>query len=175
MNQRTPLVARVRGACVGSVSAAVSIAAHGAAGGGAPDQQSLVFLLAVCAAVGAAVPAVRLRHDPAVRLGLLAGGQVLGHLTLGVSAGHGHGIVPGPTMLASHLAALVASAVLVAGAERACRRILGALRRIVVVLLSLPPVQAPIWVAVLAPRTEPARRLLVSAQAGRRGPPGVLV
>src|SRR5690606_40171557 len=96
-----PVLAQVRGAAVGSVSGAVSIAAYGVAGGGMPPSQSaVVLLLAACAGVGAAVAAVTVRDRNWVfLLAALTAGQVVGHTTLTVVDDHAHGLELSPAMI----------------------------------------------------------------------------
>nr|WP_206024599.1 hypothetical protein [Rhodococcus sp. 14C212] len=161
----------MRGAFVGSTSAAVSVAAHGLAGGGIPSQSSVVLLIAACAAFGAAVSAIRAsRLLPALVLPLGAG-QIVGHTVLTLTAEHAHGLGLSPAMLGAHAAALVVSAALIRAAEQGRAAALGVLRRIVAAVLTLPPAHAPLWVATPSHRARLVLRVLVSAQAGTRGPP----
>lgn len=169
------MLARVRGAAVGSISGAVGIAAHGIAGGGMPPSESaVVLLLAACAAVGAATASLRVHdRDSMVLIAALAAGQLIGHTTLGLASDHAHGLGLTPPMVAAHLAAIAVSAVVVRGAERACLRALGALTRIVLAVLTLPPVDIGTWAATPVYRAKLSLWLLVSAAAGTRGPPAL--
>jgi len=163
MSAEKDFAARVRGAFVGGMSGAVSIAAHALAGGAAPGQASAVLLLAAAAAVGLLAAGTRL---PIV--GVLAAGQVVGHGVLSLDAGHVH--VPGAGMLAAHTAAIVVAALLVRGAEHGCRVGLTAVRRASVPPFAPAPVAVPGWTPV-AHHPRVRRGLLVAAGLGTRGPP----
>ncbi|MGQ9409287.1 hypothetical protein [Mycolicibacterium gilvum] len=102
-----------RGALVGASSAAMTLGAHAAAGGGAlPVGSSLVLALLVCATVGALAGAVR-SDDRRVRwlatTSALGGAQFLGHIALALTGQHHDALVPtpGPSMIAAHIAAAV--------------------------------------------------------------------
>lgn len=155
------LVARVRGGLTGATSGAVSIAAHALGGGGTPSQSAVVLLLATTLAVGVVAAGTRI---PVAAV--LIAGQVLGHLVLALDAGHTH--VPGPAMFAGHAAATAVAALLVAAAERGCRVVLAAVRR--VSPAPFTPVAAP--AAVLVPPRPPVLHdLLRSTGIVPRGPP----
>ena len=165
------MLARVRGAAVGSLSGAISIAAHGMAGGGMPPSQSAV-VLAACAGVGAAVTAIGERdRNSMVLLAALTAGQVIGHTTLTVAGGHPHGLGLSASMIVAHLAAIAVSAAAVRGAEHACLRVLAALTRVVLVIFTPAPVENAVWSATPIYRAKLSLWLLVSAAAGTRGPP----
>lgn len=168
-----PVLAQVRGAAVGSVSGAVSIAAHGVAGGGMPPSQSaVVLLLAACAGVGAAVAAVTVRdRNWLFLLAALTAGQVVGHTTLTVVDDHAHGLELSPAMIAAHLAAVAVSAAVVRAVEGACLHVLGAFTRVMLVLVSVPPAQTVVWSATPVYRATLSLWLLAGAAAGTRGPP----
>ncbi|QSE92010.1 hypothetical protein JWS13_26905 [Rhodococcus pseudokoreensis] len=176
MNSRTEVLAQVRGAVVGSSSGAVSIAAHGMAGGGMPpNEASVVLLLVACAAVGAAVAALRITgRDGLVLVAALATGQLIGHTTLGLAGEHAHGLGLSTPMIAAHLAAIAVSAALVRGAERACLRALAAVTRIVLAILTPAPVRTATWSATPVYRAKLSLRLLVGSAAGTRGPPALV-
>jgi hypothetical protein len=76
-----------------------------------------VLLLLICSAVGAATSAATpdgRRHRPAVLIGALVTGQVLGHIALAGTAHHGmHGVLPSAQMMAAHGAAAIALGVLI--------------------------------------------------------------
>ncbi|MFD7046166.1 hypothetical protein [Rhodococcus jostii] len=173
MNSRVEVLARVRGAAVGSISGAVSIAAHGIAAGGMPPcEAAVVLLLAACAAVGVAVAASRVRdRDTVVLVAALTAGQLVGHTTLGLVGDHAHGVGLSAPMIAAHLAAIVVSAGVVHGAERACLRVLAVVTRTVLVILTPPPVDAGTWSPIPVYRAKLSLWLLISAAAGTRGPP----
>ncbi|WP_433658301.1 hypothetical protein ACQPW1_40545 [Nocardia sp. CA-128927] len=118
-------VARVRGGSAGAISGTISVAAHGwASGGMSPDGTTLALLVAAAAVIGALVAGLAPLRDTSVGLiTALVGGQLLGHLTMGFSSGHlHHGDAQlTPTMLAAHLLAAVAAAIVIRGAEAAYR------------------------------------------------------
>ncbi|MGW5150794.1 hypothetical protein [Rhodococcus koreensis] len=176
MNSRLDVVARVRGSAVGSVSGAVSIAAHGIAGGGMPPSDgAVVLLLAACAAVGASVAAIRVAsREWLFVLSVLAAGQLIGHTTLALAADHAHGLGLSTPMIAAHLAAIAVAAVLVRSAERACLRALAALTRIVLAVLAPLQVDTGTWSATPVYRAKLSLWLLVAAGAGTRGPPALV-
>ncbi|EME23345.1 hypothetical protein G419_02595 [Rhodococcus triatomae BKS 15-14] len=162
----------MRGGFVGSLSGALTVAAHGIGGGMAPSQSSVVLLVLACSAVGALVSATRARrHDLLFLVGALAAGQALGHATLSVGAGAHHGLQLGPAMLAAHAVAAVVTAVLVRAGGRGCQLAVASLRSI------LPTPFAPVPAPALPARPVPAARrqlrrwLLVGARLGTRGPP----
>ncbi|MEV0945572.1 hypothetical protein [Rhodococcus sp. NPDC049939] len=176
MDSRVTVLARVRGAAVGSFSGAVSIAAHGMAGGGTPPSESaVVLLLAVCAAVGTAVASVQARErDWLFLAAALATGQLIGHATLGLTSAHAHGLGLSSPMMAAHAAAIAISAALVRGAERACLRALASMTRILLTVLAPLRVDTGTWSPIPVFRAKLSLWLLVSAAAGTRGPPALV-
>lgn len=163
----------MRGSVVGSLSGAVSIAAHGIGGGGMPpSESSVVLLLAACAALGASVAAVRVTSREWMYLvAVLAAGQLIGHTALALASDHAHGMGLSAPMVAAHIAAIVVSAGLVRAAERACLRALAALSRIVLAVLAPLRVDTGTWTATPVYRAKLSLWLLVGATAGTRGPP----
>ncbi|WP_128643889.1 hypothetical protein [Rhodococcus opacus] len=176
MNSRSDVVARMRGALVGSVSGAVSIAAHGIGGGGMPPSESaVVLLIAVCAAVGAMVSAIRVSsHRTAFVVAVLAAGQVAGHASLAVATHQSHGLQLSASMIAAHVVATIVAAGLIRSAERACLIALAALSRIVLIVLAPRPVDTGTWTATPVYRAKLALWLLVNATAGTRAPPALI-
>ncbi|MFD4368107.1 hypothetical protein [Rhodococcus sp. NPDC058521] len=174
MNSRPDLVARLRGAAVGSLSGGVSIAAHGIGGADAPSDRAIVLLLLACAALGASVGAVRLPVDRLpFMFGTLAAGQVVGHTTLTLVSDHAHSAVPSGPMLSAHAVALVVTALLVLAVETAAARVLAALVRIVRTAIEPYPAGADLWSATPVHRSNVSRSLLAAASAGTRGPPSL--
>ncbi|MGY0501065.1 hypothetical protein ACWZHB_21490 [Nocardia sp. FBN12] len=116
--------ARLRGACAGSMSAALSLAAHGmAAGGSLPGSTAIVLLAAASAVVGALVAGVGPLRNGAVGLAtVLLGGQLIGHTTMSWS-GHSHSADDslGLGMLTAHTIAAIVAAAVIVGAEAAYR------------------------------------------------------
>jgi hypothetical protein len=158
----------LRGLAVGSLTAALALAAHGAAGA-VPGSGAAAILLALLATgFGGLASALERADEPAVLVALLAAGQAVGHLML-VAAGHSHAPVPGGAMLAAHALAVVVGALLIAGAERLCRALSTVLddrtaRR------TPAPVVRPIW-ALTRPDHPLQSRLLVAVSISHRGPP----
>ncbi|TQF74349.1 hypothetical protein FK531_05340 [Rhodococcus spelaei] len=162
----------MRGAFVGSLSGAVSVAAHAMGGGTVPAESSMVLLVLGCAAVGAVVASARIAsHTVLFLAGALTLGQVIGHTTLALGAAHRHGLALSPAMVAMHALAVVVSAVLIRAGERGCASAVSALRRILPALFAAIPVVAPIAAVVPEYRPRVARRLLVGSSVGTRGPP----
>ncbi|QBJ95257.1 hypothetical protein ERC79_04275 [Rhodococcus sp. ABRD24] len=174
MNSPADAVARMRGMFVGSASGAVSIAAHGLGGGvSVPSEQAVVLLVAAGAVVGAVVASLRTLHHPLLFLcGVLAVGQGMGHLTLTAASDHVHGLHLTPQMLAAHTAATVLGALLIRGAERALLTALAAVARVVVTVLSAPPVpDVRRWSPTAVRRVDPTTSRVARAAGGTRGPP----
>ena len=170
MSHRLSDPSTLRGLAVGSLTAALAMAAHGAAGAALETGPAAILLALLAAAFGALAGSLERAAEPAVLVALLAVGQVTGHLML-AAAGHCHEPVPCGAMLAAHLLAVMVGAVLIAGAERLCRAlstVLGAhtTRR------TPPPAVRPLW--ALTRLDHPLQsRLLVAVSISHRGPPGV--
>lgn len=143
---RRAAVARLRGASAGSVSGALSIAAHGWAAGGMPVQSStLMLLVAASTVVGALVAGLAPLRTTAVGLvAALWGGQLIGHLVMSADMAQMHDMpLWTPAMLGAHLVGAVCAAVVILGAE-AAYRIGTAVVRALPVPVSLPAVDEPI-------------------------------
>lgn len=174
MRSSRSAVASLRGAFVGSACGAVSIAAH-ALGGGvvAPGSAPITLLLGACALIGTLARALPLRPGLAQVMLLLTAGQAIGHLALTAGPGHQHGSHSAAIMLATHLVAIPAGAVLIQGAELAARRSLSSVRRAVSALCAVlagPPPWAPSSLVAGSDPLIPPRLLLTSGR-GTRGPP----
>jgi hypothetical protein len=163
--------ARLRGTAAGLLTAALAVAAH-SVGSGAPPSGAVVGHLAVLAAtVGALAATIARAADARVLLGLLAAGQLCGHLILS-AVGHSHAAATAPpasAMLAAHVVAVGAGALLIAASDRLCRAVSRAVRAAVRV------VAAPVAVApavLVGEADQPLRSaLLLTASVSRRGPP----
>ncbi|MFC9786658.1 hypothetical protein [Rhodococcus sp. NPDC127528] len=171
MSTRQTATARMRGGFVGSLSAAVSVAAHAMGGGSAPTESSVVLLVLGCAAVGAVVASARATRTVPVLAGALTLGQVVGHTALALGAVHHHGPQLSPGMVVMHALAVVVAAGLIRAGERGLALAVSALHRILPVLFAAFPVTTPVVVGVPAYRPRLARWLLVGARVGTRGPP----
>ena len=145
MHARRAGVARLRGASAGSVSGALSIAAHGWAAGGMPVQSStLMLLVAASTVVGALVTGLAPLRTTAVGLvAALFGGQLVGHLVMSADMVQMHDMpLWTPTMLCAHLVGAACAAVVILGAE-AAYRVGTTLARVLPVLVSSPAVAEP--------------------------------
>ena len=163
--------ARLRGTAAGLLTAALAVAAH-AVGSGAPPTGAAVAQLAVLAAtVGALAATIARPADARVLLGLLAVGQLCGHVMLS-AVGHSHAAATAPpavVMLAAHVVAIGAGALLIATSDRLCRAVSRAVRA-AVRIVAAPVAVAP--VAVIGEADQPLRSaLLLAASVSDRGPP----
>jgi hypothetical protein len=160
---------RLRGTAAGLLTAALAVAAHGAADGSAPSGTAIALLAVLAATVGGLATTVSRAADVRVLIGLLATGQAVGHLMLTV-AGHSHGAAAAPAtaMLVAHALAVVSGAVLIAAGDRLCRTISRVVE--VAVRAVVPPVPAKPF--VVADVDHPLRSaLLLAASVSHRGPP----
>jgi hypothetical protein len=154
----------------GLLTAALAVAAHGAASSDAPTGGAVVLLAVLAATVGGLAATIARTADVRVLLALLTAGQLVGHVMLSV-AGHSHGAAasPAPAMVVAHAVAVGAGAMLIAAGDRLCR----AVSRTVEV--AVRAVVAPIPdrpVVVTAGADQPLRSaLLLSASVSHRGPP----
>lgn len=170
------VVAQLRGVVVGALSGAISIAAHGVAGGSAfPSDQAIVLLVAASAVVGAAVASLPTRRGPLPLLATtLAAGQVIGHLTLTLASEHGHGLHLTAPMVAAHVAATVVGTALVGSVERSLLSVIGSVLRVVVSVLMPPPVpDIRTWTPTVVRRLDPTTSRVARAAGGTRGPPAL--
>ena len=161
---------RMRGVATGLLTAALAVAAHGVGGGGLPPGAATALLAVLAATVGAlATTAPRAGRPPAL-FGLLAVGQLLGHLMLS-AAGHHHAessAPPAAAMLAAHLLAIVVGAALITAGDRLWRALSRAVRAAVRVVC--PVAARPVPAARRA--DQPLRSaLLLAASVSHRGPP----
>lgn len=170
-------IARLRGGAAGSLSGAVSVAAHGwASGGMATSSATLSLLVAAAAVVGALVAGLApLRTGSAGLVTVLAAGQLLGHLSMGWGSGHLHhgDLQLTPAMIAAHLVAVAVAAILIRGAEFAYRIGGSALARVLPLRYHPPAIAGP------APlRTHHRDRVILwvlAAESTRtRGPPSAV-
>jgi len=160
----------MRGVAAGLLTAALAVAAHGVGGGGVPPGATTALLAVLAATVGASATTAPRAGRPSALFGLLAGGQLLGHLLLS-AAGHHHAessAPPAAAMLAAHLLAIVVGAALITTGERLWRALSRAVR--VTVRMICPVVARPVPAARRA--DQPLRSaLLLAASVSHRGPP----
>lgn len=169
-----PVLRTVRGLCVGAVAATTAVAGHLLAmPDDTPTVGMLAFLLAVCAMTGAAAGSLpRSAERLATLLLVVASAQVVGHLALSVGSAHTVG-VPSTTMIVAHVLAAALGAHVVTWADRAARRALGRLHRL---LHDPSPHAAPaahLWRLIVSDEPLVARTGATSRHV-RRGPPAQL-
>jgi hypothetical protein len=161
--------ARLRGTAAGLLTAALAVAAHGAADGTLPSGTAVALLAVLAATVGGLATTVSRAADVRVLIGLLATAQAVGHVML-TAAGHSHGTAAAPAtaMLIAHALAVASGAVLIAAGDRLCRTVARAVQ--VSVRAVAPPV--PAKPVVIADADHPLRSaLLLAASMSHRGPP----
>jgi hypothetical protein len=163
--------ARLRGTAAGLLTAALAVAAHGVGSGAPPTGAAAAQLAVLAATVGALAGTIRHATHVRTLLGLLAAGQLLGHLVLS-AVGHSHPATtapPGAVMLAAHMVAIAAGAVLIAAVDRLSRAVSRAVRAAVRIVCP-PVVSAPVIATGAA--DQPLRSaLLLAASVSHRGPP----
>jgi hypothetical protein len=124
----------------------------------------------LAATVGTLAATLARAADTQVLLGLLAAGQLFGHVMLS-AVGHSHASAtpPAAAMLVAHLAAIAAGAALIAAGDRLCRAVLRVIRAAVRTVCP-PVVVAPVMASGDA--DQPLRSaLLLAASLSHRGPP----
>ncbi len=167
-------VARVRGACAGSISGAISVAAHGwASNGTPPDSNMLALLAAASAVVGALVVGLAPLRDTSVGLiSVLVAGQLLGHVTVGWSSGHMHqgDAQLTPSMVAAHCVAAGFAAIVIQGAEAAYRIGCAVLSRVLPMRYHPPAIPGPVPLR-LTHRDRVVLRIFAAESLRTRGPP----
>src|SRR5271166_3672686 len=105
-----------------------------------------------------------------ILLAILASGQIIGHLVL-AAAGHHHGAAwgaPAAPMIAAHAVAVVAGALLIAGADRLFRALSTAVRGVAGLH---HPLAAAATSPVVAGDQPHQAMLLLAASVSHRGPP----
>lgn len=168
-----PVQRTVRGLCVGAFAAATAIAGHLVAmPDDAPTVGMLAFLMGVCAVVGVVAGSLpRSAEHPLALLLVVASAQLIGHLALSVGSMHPLGL-PSTTMTVAHLLAAAIGACVIIGADRAARRVLGRLHRL---LHDDCPSTAPaalLWRLIVSDEPLVARSGATRRHV-RRGPPAL--
>ncbi|CAN5380006.1 hypothetical protein BH09ACT7_BH09ACT7_37060 [soil metagenome] len=163
-----PVVANLRGVTVGVFTVVLAVAAHGLSDGMVPAGGTVALLGVVAAALGACAARWDRASKTHALLGLLAFGQLVGHLTLSV-CGTMPTAKPAPLMLAAHLAAVVCGAVLVAASERLYTALSSAIRS-ATRITSGPVTPGTLLIAI---RDDPPQQRirLLAASISHRGPP----
>ncbi|MDA2894115.1 hypothetical protein PDG61_24620 [Mycolicibacterium sp. BiH015] len=159
--------ARLRGTAAGLLTAALTLAAHGLAGGHLPFGATGLQLAVVAGIVGGL--AASLSGDVRGLAALLALGQTAGHAVLAAHGNHLGAAAPTWVMIAAHGAATVLGAALISLGDRLCRLLSRAIRG----AAQRPP--APVSAAqtvALRGADQPMRAALALASSiSHRGPP----
>lgn len=165
---RTDSAAVLRGTAVGTLTAALAVAAHSTAGGAVPVGAAVVVLAVLAASLGAIAAVMPGAARATVLWTLLGSGQLLAHVLL-TGAGHWHGPRPGLAMLGAHLVAVTAGASLIACGGR----LWSALSRVVRALSgSARIVPEPARYLSAHEADQPLHSaLLLAASVSHRGPP----
>lgn len=163
--------ARLRGTAAGLLTAALAVAAHSVASGTPPTGAVVAQLAVLAATIGALAATIARAADARVLVGLLAGGQLCGHVILS-AVGHSHPATTAPpaaAMLAAHVVAVAAGALLIAACDRLCRAVSRTVRAAVRIVTE-PIAAAP--VVLIGRADQPLHsRLLLAASVSHRGPP----
>ncbi|MFD1810753.1 hypothetical protein [Rhodococcus gannanensis] len=166
----TGVVAPVRGGAIAGVTVSLSVAAHGAAGGGVPAGSTLIVLAglaAVLASCAGAVPV--LRRGTVAAVAVLSAGQVLGHLALSLESHHTVTVTAG--MAAAHAVALAVCAVLLGAADGVGAAVCAALRAVTAGRPVLPEPTGPAERRPTGRPSRPLAEILCRAGLSLRGPP----
>ena len=165
---RIDSAAPLRGTAVGTLTAALAVAAHGAGGGVLPGGAVAAQLIVLAVALGAVAATVAGAGRTAVLWALLGTGQLLAHVLLATAA-HSHGAQPGPAMWGAHLAAVSLGAGLIACGAR----LWAAMSRVVrAVAPEGRTVPAPTVCLTARGADQPLHSaLFLAASVSHRGPP----
>jgi hypothetical protein len=163
--------ARLRGTATGLLTATLAVAAHSVGSGAAPSGVVVAQLAVLAATVGALAATIARAADTRALIGLLAAGQVCGHLMMS-AVGHTHAgaaAPPAAVMVTAHAIAVGAGALLITASDRLCRAVSRAVRA-AVRIVAAPIAAAPV-VAIGAPQQPLRSALLLAASVSHRGPP----
>ncbi|EME22989.1 hypothetical protein [Rhodococcus triatomae] len=166
----TGVVAPVRGGALAGATVSLSVAAHGAAGGGVPTSSTLIVLTglaAILASCASVVPA--LRRGTVAAVGVLSVGQVLGHLALSLETHHTVTVTAG--MAAAHAAAVTVCAMLVGAADGVGTAVCAALRAVTAGRPAHPEPFAPVRLRPAGRPSRPLAEILCRTGLSLRGPP----
>ncbi len=169
MHRPSDPAARWRGAAAALLTAALAVGAHAVGNGSPPSGAGLALIMVLASTVGAALATSRRAPSTTTLLAILASGQVIGHYVV-AAAGHHHAApgLPVAPMIAAHVVAVVAGAVLIAGADRLFRALSTAMR-------GAAGPSHPLAVAATSPVVagdQPHQAmLLLAASVSHRGPP----
>ncbi|CRZ17507.1 hypothetical protein [Mycolicibacterium neworleansense] len=169
---RIDSAALLRGTAVGSLTAALAIAAHGVAGGALPAGAVAAQLTVLAVTLGTVAATVAGANRAAVLWGLLGTGQLLSHALL-ATAGHSHEARPGVVMLVAHLAAVSLGAGLIACGARLCAAVSRVAR---VAVQEVRTVPAPAVCVMARGADQPLHSaLFLAASVSHRGPPAGVI
>jgi hypothetical protein len=147
------------------------VAAHGSAGGGLPSGATAALLGLLSLTVGALVATMCAAADFKVLIGMLAVGQLLGHVLLSAAGHSDHVSVAAPVglMISSHVVATGIGAALIALGGRLC----AAVSRVLLAAVSpaRPPVAAMSAILVRSADQPLQSVRLLAASLSHRGPP----
>lgn len=153
------------------MTAALSVAAHSAAGGGLPSGATVALLTLLAVTFGALVATIREAADFKLLVAVLAAGQLLGHEVLG-AAGHSHSAAaaaPAGVMVAAHVVGIAVGAALIAMGGRLCGAVSRTLRT------AAPPTRPPVGgvsSTVVVSADQPLQSAVgLAASVSHRGPP----
>ncbi|MGV0810385.1 hypothetical protein ABQF34_00335 [Mycolicibacterium boenickei] len=165
---RIDSAAPLRGTAVGSLTAALAVAAHGVAGGALPSGAVAAELALLAVTLGTLAATVARADRAPVLWALLGTGQLLAHLLL-ASAGHSHGARPGLVMFGAHIVAVTLGAGLIACGARLWAAMSRAVRTVVF------PGRGPAVLAagvMVSSADQPLQSaLFLAASVSHRGPP----
>ncbi|OBB30920.1 Uncharacterised protein [Mycolicibacterium fortuitum] len=165
---RIDSAAQLRGTAVGSLTVALAVAAHGAAGGSLPGGAVAAQLVVLALTLGTVAATLSGASRAVVLWGLLGTGQVLAHALL-TTAGHEHGVPAGPLMFGAHVAAVSLGAGLIACGAR----LSAAMSRVVRVVVSEGRAApgSPAHVTARSADQPLHSALQLAASVSHRGPP----
>lgn len=147
------------------------MAAHGSAGGGLPSGSTAALLGLLSLTVGALVATMRAVADVKILVGVLAVGQLLGHVLLSAAGHSDHVTVAAPLglMISSHVVATGVGALLIAMGGRLC----AAVSRVLLAVASPTclPVAAISAILVRSADQPLQSARLLAASLSHRGPP----
>ncbi|WP_207898630.1 hypothetical protein [Amycolatopsis pittospori] len=165
---------RLRGGAVGLLTGTLATGAHLGANGRVPDMGVVVLLVALLSWVAYAFAGRQ--RGPLAILGLVAGGQLAMHASLGflVWEAHSHHTeAPGNGLLmtAGHAIATLVVVAVLSGAERVVFALTKLIAAVLPRRLTPRPATAPLRIHVPLAVEHPATEALLRDVLSRRGPP----
>ena len=176
MTRRPAPTRFTRAVLLAVTSAALSVAAHGAAGGDLTEFAPALPLTALIALAGTAL--AERGRSPWTILATLGVAQVGQHvlLNLGHHVPEGPGVGFGPlTMTAAHVVAALLTGLLLARADSALSALASAVSRLVPTLAPFLPVQHRTCPLPSSATPDPLTAAVLRRVNGRRGPPVLLM